>query len=133
MAKQKLYGLNAPAGFKLKEFFNQNPPNLIVVKRIEKEIISFIKSYYPKTKPNFELWYAGVTNKTNNRYNTHKRKRNVDELQYYKKFYAYSAGNARQIESILFSKYKMGNSGLMGGVYINSKYVYVFLEPIIKK
>ena len=37
--------------------------------------------------------------------------------------------NARSLEAKLFKKHEMGNSSIKGGIYINSKYVYVFHEP----
>jgi hypothetical protein len=130
MADFKIIGLNAPAGFLINDYLKKNPANKDLVSKIEKQIIKHIKSCYKKgTEPILSDWYAGMTDKSHNRYNAHKKQRKIDELPHYKKFYLYSMSNARSLESKLFEKYQMGNSSIKGGIYINSKYVYVFHEP----
>ena len=130
MADFKIIGLSAPAGFLINDYLKKNPANKDVVSKIEKQIINHIKSCYKKgDEPIYSEWYAGMTDKSHNRYNAHKKQRKIDELPYYKKFYLYSMSNARSLESKLFEKYQMGNSSIKGGIYINSKYVYIFHEP----
>ena len=130
MADFKIIGLSAPAGFSINDYLKENPANKVLVSKIEKQIIKYIKSCYPKgAEPIYSEWYAGMTDKTHHRYNAHKKERKIDELPYYKKFYLYTMSNARSLESKLFGKYEMGNSAIKGGIYINSKYVYVFHEP----
>jgi hypothetical protein len=130
MAEYKIIGLSAPAGFSINEHLQNNPANKDVVSKIEKQIIKHIKSCYEKgDEPIYSEWYAGMTDKTHHRYNAHKKERKIDELPYYKKFYLFTMSNARNLEAKLFKKYGMGNSAIKGGIYINSKYVYVFHEP----
>ena len=130
MADYKIIGLNAPAGFSINDYLKKNPANKVLVSKVEKEIIKHIKSCYSKgTEPNYSEWYAGMTDKSHNRYNTHKKQRKIDELPHYKKFYLYSMSNARSLEFTLYKKYSMGKSNIIGGIYIHSKYVYVFHEP----
>jgi hypothetical protein len=130
MADFKIIGLNAPAGFSINDYLKVNPANKVLVAKVEKQITKYIKSCYPKgTEPDFNDWYAGMTDKSHNRYNAHKKERKIDELPFYKKYYLYTLSNARSLESNLFKKYGMGNSDIKGGIYIHSKYVYVFHEP----
>lgn len=130
MALFNFSGLNAPAGFSINEYLKSHPANNDIVIKMEKEILNYIKSTYPKgVKPDFSKWYAGVTDKTINRYKKHTKARNVNELPFYKKFYLHSMSNARKLELMLYSNYEMGKTKNTGGIYIHSKYVYVFLEP----
>lgn len=123
-------GLNAPAGFSINEYLKTHPENSKIVNKVKKEIIKYIDSTYKKeSTPIYSEWYAGMTDKTQNRYKAHSKTRNVNELPYYKKFYLHSMSNARKLESILYKKYKMGNTNNKGGIYIHSKYVYIFHEP----
>ena len=134
MTEIKIIGLNAPAGFSINNYLIAYPANKNTVKKIEKQIFKHIKSCYKNgIEPDYSDWYAGVTDKTHNRYNAHKRDRNINELPNYKKFYVFSMSNARSLESILCKKFQMGNKNVSGGIYVNSKYVYVFNEKIAKK
>ncbi|WP_419212054.1 hypothetical protein ACNR9Q_15050 [Maribacter sp. X9] len=129
MSEIKIIGLSAPAGFSINEYLKSHPANSKIVSEFEKEILKHIKDFYPKgIKPNYSDWYAGMTDKTHSRYKAHKKSRNIEDLPNYKKFYLYSMSNARMLESRLFKKYGMGNSNTTGGIYIHSKYVYVFHE-----
>lgn len=130
MADFKIIGLSAPAGFSINNYLKENPANKVLVSKIEKQITKYIKSCYPKgAEPVYSEWYAGMTDKSHNRYNAHKKQRKIDELPHYKKFYLYTMSNARSLESTLFRKFSMGKSNITGGIYIHSKYVYVFHEP----
>jgi hypothetical protein len=113
-----------------KRLLKNHPANKKIVSKKEKEIIKYIKSLYPKNEePIYSEWYAGMTDKTQDRYKSHKKTRNLKELPYYKKFFLYSMSNASSLESKLYNKFKMGNSDVKGGIYIHSKYVYVFHVP----
>lgn len=134
MSEIKIIGLKAPAGFSINKYLQNHPSNKETVEKLKKQILKHIDSCYPKgVEPNYSDWYVGVTDKTHNRYNAHKRDRNIDELPNYKKFYAFSMSNARSIESSLCKKFKMGNKNVSGGIYIKSKYNYVFNESIALK
>jgi hypothetical protein len=132
METLKIIGLHAPSGFSIKEHLAKYPASIKIVLEKEKTIIKYINSFYQKEKPKYHEWYAGMTDKTHHRYNAHKKVRNIDELPNYKKFYMHSMSNARSLEVKLFKKFKLGNSPTMGGIYIRSKYVYVFHEPSAK-
>lgn len=133
MKNIKIIGLNAPAGFSINEYIIKHPANKKVVSTKQKEILNHIKSFYKKgVEPNYEEWYAGMTDKTHNRYNAHKKQRKIDDLPHYKKFYLYTMSNARNLESMLFKKFGMGKSNITGGIYIHSNYVYVFYAPTAK-
>jgi len=134
MAEIKIIGLNAPAGFSINDYLKSHTANKETVEKLKKQIIKYINSCYPKgVEPNYSDWYAGITDKTHNRYNAHKRDRKINDLPNYKKFYAFSMSNARNIESYLCNKFKMGNKNVSGGIYINSKYIYIFNEKTAKR
>ncbi|MEZ4841487.1 MAG: hypothetical protein R2821_08225 [Flavobacteriaceae bacterium] len=133
MPEFQIIGLKAPAGFSINEHLKNNPANKRFVYRKEREVLNYIKSFYSKgINPIYSQWYAGMTDGTHNRYNAHKRERRIDDLTNYKKFYLYTMSNARELESRLFQKHGMGKSNIKGGIYIHSKYVYVFFDPIAK-
>lgn len=127
MTNIKIIGLSAPAGFQINEHLKNNPANKAVVAKMKREVLAYITGCYPKgTAPIFAEWYAGITDSTHNRYNAHKRTRNLDDLPHYKKFYLYTVSNARALEAELFKKFRMGNTSAQGGIHVTSKYLYVF-------
>jgi hypothetical protein len=134
MSEIKIIGLSAPAGFSINDYLREHPANKETIERVKKQVVKHINSCYKKgVEPNYSDWYAGVTDKSHNRYNAHKRDRNIDDLPFYKKFYVFSMSNARNLESSLCKKFGMGNKDISGGIYINSKYLYVFNQKMAKK
>lgn len=133
MSNIEIVGLGAPYGFSINEYLKMHPANKAVVENVKKQIIKHIKSCYKKgVEPIYSDWYVGITDKSHNRYNAHKRTRSIDELPDYKKFYVFSMSNARTLESSLSVKFQMGNKNVSGGIYTSTKYIYVFNEKTAK-
>lgn len=97
------------------------------VNKTVKGILNHIKSCYPKGEiPVYTDWYVGVTDKTTRRYKAHAKNYKLTSLPDYKKFYSFSMSNARAVESKLCEQFKMDANNTHGGIYIYSKYNYVF-------
>ncbi|MBL7815777.1 MAG: hypothetical protein JNL70_12255 [Saprospiraceae bacterium] len=114
--------------FKPKEYIDAHPYNRNVVDEVKKEIVDYINSHYKENKiPVYSDWYIGISkDPDNDRTSDHKTEKNLNKLEDYKKFWAKSLANARQVESELCTELEMNHCKSLGGVTAESRWNYVY-------
>lgn len=110
------------------QHIKEHPHTQKTVNAVKKAIIRHIKSSYKKgVSPKYKDWYLGVSkDPENDRTKSHKTEKKISFLANFRSFYAYSLGNARQVEIELCKEFKLKNCSVIGGLKKDSNYVYAY-------
>ena len=103
---------------------NKKPPSKTKTYiNARKDILDWVRSH-STLKSDYTRWYAGMTNKTNNRKSSHKNKM-PNGIPFWKKI---NCKSRRIAESLETSLHNLGflETDIKGGIDDNSTYVYVF-------